>query len=201
MPRFRPTAKMCKAFRTVPTHVLQAIVSYRNLPPFSGRVVWAINVADVRGVAMSPTQEILVTVSHGVRVYSASGVLLRMWGSAGSGPGQFERATGIAVAKSGEVVVVDRDNHRVQVFRPNGKFLRMWGCLGSCKGQFRSPVAVAITPQNEVVVSDAHNRRVQMFRLADGAFVRMWGSRGSASGLFFGARGLALMHDGQVSVP
>lgn len=40
------------------------------------------------------------------------------WGVKGSGPGQFEEPTGIAIGPDGNVYVTDRRQHRVSVFQP-----------------------------------------------------------------------------------
>ncbi len=48
------------------------------------------------------------------------------FGAPGSGPGQFDNPSGVAVAPNGEVYVADRGNNRVQAFSPEGSFLRQW---------------------------------------------------------------------------
>ncbi len=51
------------------------------------------------------------------RVYSAEGVLVRQWGSIGSGAGQFAYyAYGLAVSPEGKIFVGDSQNHRIQAF-------------------------------------------------------------------------------------
>jgi tripartite motif-containing protein 71 len=52
---------------------------------------------------------------------------LKMWGSPGSGPGQFNNPNGIAVDSLGMVYVSDTDNNRIQKFDSNGKFIINWG--------------------------------------------------------------------------
>ncbi len=48
------------------------------------------------------------------------------FGSAGTGPGTFNRATNIAVDGAGNIYVGDRQGGRVQVFDPAGKFVTQW---------------------------------------------------------------------------
>ena len=61
--------------------------------------------------------------------YSREGKKIREWGSAGSGPGQFHLAHGIAYA-NGNLYVADRENNRVQRFDLDGKFLSEWTNVG-----------------------------------------------------------------------
>jgi DNA-binding beta-propeller fold protein YncE len=48
-----------------------------------------------------------------------------MWGTAGSGPGQFNESTGICAAEN-LLVVTDTGNNRIQVFNLDGTFVRQW---------------------------------------------------------------------------
>jgi DNA-binding beta-propeller fold protein YncE len=48
-----------------------------------------------------------------------------MWGARGSGPGEFNRPSGMTVQyPSGNVFVVDTGNNRLQEFDNTGKFIR-----------------------------------------------------------------------------
>jgi NHL repeat len=85
-----------------------------------------------------------------------------VWGSPGSGNGQFARPVGMAVGAAG-VYVADRDNNRVQLFNPSGGFLGAWGSAGPGAGQFAGPQDVAIDSAGDVYVSDNTNYRIQKF--------------------------------------
>jgi DNA-binding beta-propeller fold protein YncE len=61
--------------------------------------------------------------------YTSTGKRVKAWGSAGSGPAQFQIPHGIAVV--GNVLyVADRGNARVQLFDLDGHYLREWTHLG-----------------------------------------------------------------------
>lgn len=47
-----------------------------------------------------------------------SGKFITRWGSKGSADGQFNKPTGVAVDKEGNVYVMDTGNHRIQKFTP-----------------------------------------------------------------------------------
>ena len=85
-----------------------------------------------------------------------------MWGSKGSGQGQFKYPQNVAVTNQEEVFVADRDNHRIQVFTLQGVFQRMIGSKGNGQGQFSYPCGVAVSNQG-LFVTDSGNSRVQVF--------------------------------------
>ena len=51
-----------------------------------------------------------------LQVFSSAGVFIRTFGSKGTGPGEFDRPSGICISPDGHVIVVDFGNDRVQVF-------------------------------------------------------------------------------------
>jgi DNA-binding beta-propeller fold protein YncE len=61
--------------------------------------------------------------------YDQQGRRVRQWGSAGTGPGQFNLPHGIA-AVGDTLYVADRQNGRIQWFDLEGKHLGEWGHLG-----------------------------------------------------------------------
>jgi DNA-binding beta-propeller fold protein YncE len=84
-------------------------------------------------IAFAPSGRIYISDGYGnarVLEYSAKGERIRQWGSAGTGPGQFQQPHGIAVDDRGVVYVVDRNNARLQRFDPDGKYLGEWNHLG-----------------------------------------------------------------------
>ncbi len=59
-------------------------------------------------------------------------------GGKGTGKGQFDSPTGIAVDGSGNVLVADTNNGRIEKFSPTGAFLSILGTKGTGQGQLRS---------------------------------------------------------------
>ena len=83
-------------------------------------------------IAFDPRGDIFIADGYGnarVLRYDSTGRRVREWGSAGTGPGQFQLPHGIA-AHDGVVYVADRQNGRIQRFDGNGKYLGEWQHLG-----------------------------------------------------------------------
>ncbi len=57
-----------------------------------------------------------------VRVYDAEGGFLRSFGRKGSGPGEFQMASMLDVAPSGEIVVCDAMGQKLVFFGPDGEY-------------------------------------------------------------------------------
>jgi len=107
--------------------------------------------------------------------------LFKMWGSHGTGKGQFDEPWAIAVDSNNDVFVADTHNNRIQKFHldtplcPSGmkKISKLicyteWGSLGVGNsapiGQFTYPVGVSLDSAGRVYVVDAYNNRIQVFK-------------------------------------
>lgn len=122
-----------------------------------------------------------------------------MWGSEGTGEGQFNSPVGIALDPSGNIYVADTGNHRIQKFDSNGNFIRKWGSESTGDGQFSHPEGVAIDSSRNVYVADTSNHRVQKFD-SNGNFITKWGSEGIGDGQFKFPVGVAVGGSGNVYV-
>lgn len=100
-------------------------------------------------------------------------------GKTGTGNGEFNHPTTIAVDAHGSIHVVDRGNSRVQVFDNEGVFKYVFGKAGKGDGEFNNPFCVAVNSKGEVIVTDTDNARVQMFG-HHGKFQRAFGSTASS---------------------
>jgi hypothetical protein len=96
-------------------------------------------------------------------------------GLVGSGKGQFNEPTGIAIA-GGDIYVVDTGNSRVEVMNEKNEYVTQWGSEGTEKSQFKTPLAIAVSPSKDVWVGDSLNRRLQEFS-SSGTFIEAigWG--------------------------
>jgi sugar lactone lactonase YvrE len=82
-----------------------------------------------RRTAIGPDDSIYVVDQGRTRIvkFSPDGQVLTVWGTKGSGDGQFNDHTSVAVdPTTNKVYVADPVNKRIQVFDSNGKFLTKW---------------------------------------------------------------------------
>jgi DNA-binding beta-propeller fold protein YncE len=126
-------------------------------------------------------------------------VYLAQWGTEGTGNGQFEVPTGVAVDASGYVYVVDSYNNRIQKFTSTGTYLTQWGTPGSGNGQFSFPYGVAVDASGNVYVADTGNYRIQKFT-STGTYLTQWGTYGSGNEQFQIPFGIAVDASGYVYV-
>jgi DNA-binding beta-propeller fold protein YncE len=162
-----------------------------------------------RGVAIDASGNVVVVDALNHRVQKTvvgttsflerPGVPVLAFGKRGSGDGEFETPTGVAVDAQGNIIVVDTENHRVQVFDGQGKFQFAFGKRGSAHGEFYKPSHVDIDAKGRLFVSDTGNNRIQIFD-ARGKFVSSVGSVGSEPGLFAEPKGIALDKAGNLWV-
>uniref|UniRef100_A0A1X7SNH5 6-bladed beta-propeller n=1 Tax=Amphimedon queenslandica TaxID=400682 RepID=A0A1X7SNH5_AMPQE len=77
--------------------------------------------------------------------FSPDGKFVGQFGTEGSGPGQLNWPTGIAIdaAVTGLVYVSERGNHRISVFTSDGAFVRKFGSEGRSIDQFYNPYGLA----------------------------------------------------------
>ncbi len=134
-----------------------------------------------------------------VQKFDSFGNVLAFWGGIGTGDGQFDYATAIAVNSINEVYVVDAAQSIVQKFDADGNFLAKWGSSGIDDGQFDWPQNMAIDGSDNVYVVDQSNNRVQKFD-ADGNFLAKWGSFGTGDGQLSWPAGIAFDSSGNIYI-
>ena len=98
------------------------------------------------------------TFNHRIAIFILEGQLVRTIGSEGSGPGQFNRPSAVAISPDGDMYVADWYNNRIQVFTADGVYKREFG-----KDQLKKPRDLLITADGDVLVADQVNNRVAVF--------------------------------------
>ena len=108
-------------------------------------------------------------------------------GGGGTGKGEFDSPTGIAVDPNGNVLVADTGNGRIQKFSPNGTFVTI-------VGQFEAPSGIAVDRMGNIYVAEIGSKhRVQKLG-PNGKFIAEW-----APG-FYGPRRIAIGPDDSIYV-
>jgi len=112
-----------------------------------------------------------------IQVFDPNGDFLSKWGSKGTGPGQVDRPSGLAVDRDGNVLVVDSLNNRIQKLTPDGEYISEWGKFGSGPGEFNNPWGITLSrTTGDVYVADWRNGRIQQFD-ANGGYLASYGDR------------------------
>jgi DNA-binding beta-propeller fold protein YncE len=108
-------------------------------------------------------------------------------GGKGTGKGQFDSPTGIALDGKGNILVADTGNGRIEKFSPNGTFV-------SSIGRFEAPNGIAIDHGGNIYVAEIGSKhRIQKLG-PDGTFIAEW-----APGLY-GPRRIAIGPDDSIYV-
>ncbi len=148
-------------------------------------------------VAVSSWGEIVAadSVNHRIVVFDRNGTFVRALGGPGSGEGQFNYPTGVAVSGR-KIYVADFYNQRVQVIDFEGKQL---GVIPSPRerqqtGAVVMPVAVTVDSRGNVYVSDVSRQRILVFD-DSGKFVREFGKAGSGPGELSYVNGISVDDD------
>ena len=146
-------------------------------PTYAQPVIKRLSVDDPAGIVLDLKGNVYVIETDNDRIlkFNNNGTLITMWGSSGSGPGQFQTPIGIDEDESKQnVYVTDIGNNRVERFTGNGVFVGQWGSLGNGDGQFYNPTGMTVQfPQGHVYVADTGNSRIQEFT-NDGKFINKW---------------------------
>jgi sugar lactone lactonase YvrE len=162
------------------------------------------------GVGVDPQGNIWVADSEDrFHIVAPDGTYRELWGTSGSGEGEFEffsrnasvsRGYGdVAFDPDGNIYVADTGNSRIQKFAPDRTFLMSWGSEGEEDGQFLAPSGIAVGPDGTVYVSDEGRDDIQRFG-RDGRFLEANGEEGVDPGQFMTPAGVAVASNGDVYV-
>ncbi len=132
------------------------------------------------GLALDNSGNLYVADSDNNRIqkFDSAGTYLTQWGGSygvyGSGDGEMQFPTGVAVDASGNVYVTDAENYRIQKFSNTGTYLSQFGSYGSGNGEFGGIYgSVAFDTSGNIYVPDGENSRVQKFD-SSGNYLAQW---------------------------
>ena len=161
--------------------------SYGERP---GQFLWPISVALDKDINVYVADEYL----HRITVFNKDGEYLNHWGTRGSGDGELDGPSGLAI-RDEIIFVVDSRNHRVQKLTLDGKYLGQFGSFGDGPGQLNTPWGIGLDKDSNVFVADWRNDRIQSFT-ADGKWLASFGQPGTG-----GDASIARKHGGIRLVP
>jgi DNA-binding beta-propeller fold protein YncE len=118
------------------------------------------------------------------------GVTNMFEGGRGTGKGEFDSPTAIAVDPNGNVLVADTNNGRVEKFSPSGTFV-------TSIGQFEAPNGIAIDRGGNIYVAEIGSKHRVQKLAPDGGFIAEW--KGPEPG-FYGPRRIAIGPDDSIYV-
>ncbi len=118
---------------------------------------------------------------------------VQVFGSRGTGAGQFNKPRSIAVDREDNFYVVDMTG-RVQKFSPDGKFILSWQMPQTEKGK---PKGMACDHDGNIIVVEPHYSRVNHFT-PQGKLVAQWGENGTNKGQLFFPRSVGVNSRGDL---
>lgn len=145
------------------------------------------------GVGISASGHVFLTARHFVREYDASANLIRQFGSEGTGNGQFEIPTDVAIGGNGEIFVADNEVNaagRVQRFDAAG------GYLSTFSPTSQDFMQLVFDGSGHLWANGANQRIVKEYDPMTGAVLASWPAGDSQSSPF----DLAFAPDGNLWV-
>lgn len=157
------------------------------------------------GLAVSSSNQIYVSdvgysdILHGVptqiEVFTPANSEVAIFGSSGTGNGQFQFPAGIAINSSlGYIYVADFSENRIQAFNFSGVYQFQFG-----QGILNTPVGMALGSNGNLYVVDGNNNRIDIFN-SSGSFLSSFGALGSGPGQFHTPTGIAISSTGMIYV-
>lgn len=95
--------------------------------------------------------------------FDSSGAQNLLFGSEGSGPGEFYEPAGLAVDAAGNLWVADGGNNRIEEFTADGTYICQFGSAGAGDDEFDLPGGLTVSSVGVVSVADLLNNRVEQF--------------------------------------
>ncbi len=140
------------------------------------------------------------THAHDIKIFDASGALLKRVGgeARGDGAGEFNSPTHIAFANQ-QLYVTDTLNSRVKVFSSAGEFVRTFGRRGLFVGDLPRPKGVAVDKDDNVYVVESYYDHLLVFNEKGNLLLPIGGS-GSGAGEFYLPAGVWTDHHDRIYV-
>jgi len=144
--------------------------------------------------------------NYRVQKFDAQRQFVRVWGSYGTGPGQYQDPTGIAVGPTGSVYVLDDERGVIEWYDRDGKVLGSFNAFARALRVQRSDYgtggagSLVVDANGNLYVADGQPVEVERFN-AKGKLTMIFGARGDAPGQYRdGPGGIAIDSKGRLYV-
>ena len=144
-------------------------------------------------IAFVPDGSFFISDGYGntrVLKFDKNGKFVKMWGTRGSGPGQFDTPHAIASDRNGRIYVADRGNDRIQIFDQEGKLLDIWPNI-------TNPYTIRISEDGYAWVSSGVLNEFLKYDL-NGKLLYHWGTYGTAPGEMWSVHEFSADSDGNL---
>lgn len=117
-----------------------------------------------RDIELSPDKKLYIVDQGRTRIvrFDPATEAFTSFGSSGSGEGQFNESTGIAIG-GGNIFVADAGNNRIQVFDMDGKFIRLWEVPAWERYVWHYPDLVFDAKGDRLYVSNGWKREILIY--------------------------------------
>lgn len=138
-----------------------------------------------------------------IQKFTVDGKFIKAFGDIGTGPGQFQRASGM-VWHDGKIYIADAENGRIHVFSDEGEFIRMMGSSsesspGEGELELRFPYDVDVGPDGALYVVEWGAGRISKVSM-DGKLMGTFGSPGTGENQFRTPWGIAVDSNNRIVV-
>ncbi|MBU5614523.1 6-bladed beta-propeller [Geomonas sp. Red51] len=154
------------------------------------------------GIVYNPRNKLIYvtdTLAGEVVGYDRKGKEALRFGRIGSGKGEFNLPTDLAVDTEGRIYVTDPLNARIQIFTSAGGYLKQFGEAGDTPGYFGKAKGIAVNSEGHIYVCDAMYDRIQVFDF-QGRLLLTFGTTGSGQGEFWMPSGIAIDKDDNIYI-
>lgn len=108
-----------------------------------------------------------------IQKFDGEGNFIKMWGSTGSGPGQFSSPRGVCIDKNDIIYVVDVYNQRIQKFNTDGIYTGEWKLKDNVYTGSPRIWGIDCDDEGYIYLADTDNGRVCIFK-NDGTLKDTW---------------------------